>query len=84
MATVENLIVRFIAEEILRGASPNDLSVDQPLLEDGVLDSIGLQDLVTFLETDLSITLDDEHLVPENFESVRTIVELVERVRAAG
>jgi acyl carrier protein len=81
MARVEKAIRDFIANEILHGAGDEDLSADRPLLADGVLDSLGLQDLVTFLEKDLGVKLGDEHFTPENFESIATITELVKRVR---
>jgi acyl carrier protein len=49
------------------------------LLESGILDSLGILDLVSFLELEFSITVADDELVPENFQSVERIVAFVER-----
>lgn len=43
------------------------------LIETGILDSLGVLDLVSFLESEFSITIVDEELVPENFNSVEQI-----------
>jgi acyl carrier protein len=43
------------------------------LLETGVLDSLGILDLVHFLETEFGFQVADEELLPENFQSVDSI-----------
>jgi acyl carrier protein len=43
------------------------------LLETGVLDSLGILDLVHFLETEIGFQVADEELLPENFQSVDSI-----------
>jgi acyl carrier protein len=43
------------------------------LLETGVLDSLGILDLVHFLETEFGFQVTDEELLPENFQSVDSI-----------
>jgi acyl carrier protein len=40
------------------------------LLENGILDSLGILDLVAFVEQNCGIVLTDEELVPENFQSI--------------
>jgi acyl carrier protein len=49
------------------------------LLESGILDSLGILDLVTFLEQEFSITIADDELVPDNFQTIDGIVAFVER-----
>lgn len=46
-------------------------------LETGLLDSLGILDLVHFLEEDFSIRVSDEELLPENFQSLSSVVEFV-------
>ncbi len=48
------------------------------LLEKGVLDSLGILDVVSFLESEFSILIGDEDLVPENFQSLSTISAFVQ------
>jgi acyl carrier protein len=48
------------------------------LLESGILDSLGVLDLVSFLEQQFSITVADDELVPENFQTITHIVAFIE------
>jgi acyl carrier protein len=47
------------------------------LLEKGILDSLGVLDVVSFLESEFSMTICDEELVPENFQTLRTLSSFV-------
>ena len=54
------------------------------LLESGIVDSLGILDLVAVLETEFRFTVNDEELVPENFRSVDKIAEFTQRKRGAA
>lgn len=56
---------------------------DTPLIEGGLLDSIGLLELVSFIEETFAVTLPLEDFVPENFATPNAVAALVERLRAA-
>ena len=53
------------------------ITIDDLLLEKGLLDSLGILDVVTFLEEEFHTQIEDEELTPENFQSIRTIAEFV-------
>ncbi len=72
-------IFDYIKTEILFNKSDNLLTYDKPLLGD-IIDSMGLQMLVPFLETEFDISIPDLELVPENFININSIVDLVERL----
>ncbi len=57
-----------------RGLKNND-----KLLESGILDSLGILDLVGFLEEELKVSISDEELVPENFQSVECLAVFLHR-----
>lgn len=73
---------RFIIDELNWDGDASDLTEDYPLLEGGVLDSVGIFHLVGFLETEFGVELDDEELLPQNFESIGAVKQLVESKRA--
>ncbi len=50
---------------------------DYPLIENGVLTSLQTLDLVMFLEDRFGVTVEDEEMSEENFESIRAIAGLV-------
>ena len=80
--TEVNGVSRRIKEYILqkfplarkRGIHDGDL-----LLEGGILDSLGVLDLVGFLEQEFAIAISDEELVPENFQNLQTIAAFVQK-----
>ena len=54
------------------------LSDDLPLLESGIIDSLGVLDVVGFLEQTFSIKIDDEDLTPDNFGNIKSMVSFVQ------
>jgi acyl carrier protein len=58
-------------------ARKSGVEKNTPLLESGILDSLGILDVVSFLENEFSITISDEELVPENFQSMDTLTSFV-------
>ena len=63
----------FIVENFLFG-NDNGLKDDTSFLDEGIMDSTGALELVTFLEQNFSITVEDEELVPENLDSINNVV----------
>jgi len=57
------------------------ITKDTGLIEDGLLDSIALLELVSFLEETFALTLPLEEFVPENFRSPAAILSLIRRLR---
>ena len=51
-------------------------------LEEGIIDSTGVLELVTFVEEHFGVSVRDEDLVPANFDSLRALTAFVERLRA--
>ena len=63
--------------------SPNPLPADTALIEQGILDSIEILNLVAFLEERFDIALPIESFVPENFATPNAIATLIARISAA-
>lgn len=57
----------------------SQLTDDYPLLENEVIDSLGIFQIVTFIESQYGIEVDIDQLTPENFESLGTIARLITR-----
>jgi len=75
------VIKEFIIGEIMHGADDGGLENDTALLDEGILDSLGLQMLITYLEGKYDIVVDDDYLMPEYFESINSIAELIEKLK---
>lgn len=72
MTDLKNKIKEFIVENFLFG-SDDGLDDSTSFLDEGILDSTGVLELVTFLEQEYSIKVEDEELVPENLDSINNI-----------
>jgi acyl carrier protein len=75
-ATIDR-IRKFIVEEL--GWRGPELTPDFPLLENRVIDSLGLFRIVAFLEDSYGISIPDEQVVPANFQTLTTIAGLVDQ-----
>jgi len=74
---VESAIRKYIVNEIMFSKDESALSYDDSLLEKGILDSAALLELITFLEGEFRISVGRTDMVPENFETVRSIAQFV-------
>ena len=72
MSANKSKIRAFIIENFLFG-NADGLADDTSFLEEGIIDSTGVLELVTFLEEDFEITIDDEELIPENLDSINNV-----------
>ena len=78
MDDLKNKIKSFIVENFLFG-NANGLNDDTSFLEEGIIDSTGVLELVTFLEEAFAITVDDEELIPENLDSINNVTVFIEK-----
>lgn len=74
---MEAVINDYISRELVQDQGLLPLGNATPLLETGVLDSLGLLRLVVFLQERFGVAVDDVDLVPENFDSVDAICAYV-------
>ncbi len=72
-----------IANFLFGDASPLH-SDSLSLLDNGIIDSVGVMELVAFLEQDHGLEINDEDLVPENLDSVDNLVNFISRKRAVA
>lgn len=79
---IKQAIVGFLAARVpsLRSGTLDD---DTPLLSSGALDSIGILDLMMFLDERFAIGLDDTDFDADNLETVGRVIRFVERKRYA-
>ena len=71
----------FLAENFPLGEDPSALPADASLIESGIIDSTGVLELVDFLEETYSIQVGDAELLPENLDSIASIVRFVKHKR---
>lgn len=69
----------FIVENFLFGSDDGSLKDGDSFLESGIIDSTGILEVVGFVEDEFGFDVNDEELVPENFDSIDRLVAYIER-----
>lgn len=80
--SLKDELVRFIRQDLLPDDSETPIQSDTPLIDSGVVSSLQLMQLVTFIEERAAVRVPDDEVLPDNFQSVDDIVAMVERLRA--
>jgi len=75
---IQTRLASFIAKNF-PVARKRNIGVDDRLLGEGIIDSLGVLDIVGHLESEFGISVADEDLSTENFETITRLTALVER-----
>ena len=70
--SVNTRIRQFIVDNFLFGRG-NDLADDSSFMEMGIIDSTGVLELISFLEQEYGVVVEDDELLPENLDSINKI-----------
>jgi acyl carrier protein len=69
----------FIFENFLFDADESALKNDDSFLEQAIIDSTGVLELVEWIEESFDIKVDDTELTPENLDSINKLVNFIEK-----
>ena len=69
----------FIAVNLLYSDNGFRYDDQASFLEQGIVDSVGIMELVAFVEERFQFTVQDEDITPDNFDSVSSLTSYVER-----
>ena len=72
-------LIQFVEESLLRGQQK--ITRSDSLIDRGIIDSIGLMQLMAFLEQRTGIRIPDQHVTPDNFQSVEAMERLLEKLK---
>jgi acyl carrier protein len=76
MDTAE-VVEKFILDDLLSGSRSTPIDPNESLVSSGVIDSLAILRLIAFLEEKFAIVVEDDEVIPENFDTVNMIVEMV-------
>lgn len=79
MDPITTQVKTFIVDNFLFGQGGDKITDDSSLMDNGIVDSTGVLELVAFLEETWSIEVEDEELVPENLDTLGNITRFVQR-----
>jgi acyl carrier protein len=69
----------FAGEKLVPQANAGELDENMSLLDSALIDSLNILRLVVFIEENFGVKIGDEELIPENFENLKTIVNLINK-----
>ncbi len=78
MPTIEADVRGFVTDNFLFGRKNVSLAGDDSLLEQGLIDSTGVLELVSFIENKFEIKVEDDDLVPDNLDSINRLIAFIE------
>jgi acyl carrier protein len=75
---------KYVLEQFLYARTDVRLAEDELLFERGIVDSMGVVELVVFLENEFGILIDDDEVTEQHFRSLRAIADYVCSKRATS
>jgi len=75
---IRNRLREYIIGNFLFGATDKSFQDDDSFLENGIIDSTGILELVSYLEEHFEFEVLDEELVPDNFDSLKKLVSYID------
>lgn len=79
MNKIADQIREFVVSNFLFGRHGDQLTDDRSFLDNGIIDSTGVLELVAFLEEKFGISVGDRELLPENLDSIQNASQFVTR-----
>ncbi|MFH2138149.1 MAG: acyl carrier protein [Candidatus Omnitrophota bacterium] len=70
---VKDKVRQFIKSSFLMGAEDRSINDEDSFLEQGIIDSTGIMELVDFIQETFTIKVEDEELTPDNLDSLKNI-----------
>lgn len=83
MQEVAQEVRGFVVDNFLFGEGEAKFSNEDSFLDNGLIDSMGILTLVEFVKQKYAISIEDEDLVPDNWDSVHRIASFVQARLAA-
>lgn len=77
--TIESQLKEFIVKNLLYTDNGYSYPDDASFLEEGIVDSVGVLELVTFVEENFGLTVNDLDVIPDNFDSIEKLANYIRR-----
>ena len=84
LMNIENKVREFISNNFLLHDDNIELNPQASLLEEGIIDSTGVLELVSFIETEFNIQIGEDEIIPENLDSIENVVNFIRRKKISN
>ena len=76
---IETQIKQFVAENMLFSGEDFPYPSNASFLQEGIIDSLGVMELVAFVQTRFNVSVEMHEVTPDNFDSVNKLAAFVQR-----
>ena len=76
---IKGNITGYVEKTFLFGLSDKSLQDNDSFLDKGIVDSTGILEIVSYIEEEFDIEVQDEELVPDNFDSINKLTDYIAR-----
>jgi acyl carrier protein len=80
-SNAKELLRQFILEKLAKTKNFTTINNQDNLIENGIIDSLGIVQLVSFIENTFTIKIKDEDIIPDYFESIDAISHYIEQLQ---
>ncbi len=74
----QTILMDYVKKELMKGRSAN-ISASDDLLSAGIIDSLGVLQMVAFIEERFGFQVPDEDVVYENFHSIQALANYLDK-----
>jgi acyl carrier protein len=80
--TTEQQLKEYISSNLLFSENGYPYPDDASFLEEGIVDSVGIMELVAFIEENMNVSVEDQEITPDNFDSITKLAAYIQRKSA--
>ncbi len=84
MELIKEKIREYIVQNFLFGDTETQFSDDDSFMEQGIIDSTGILELIQFIEREFGIKVNDDEILPANLDSLNNLEKYISRKRSVG
>jgi len=79
MPAIQETLRNYLATNILFTPEGFGYSDEDSFLDNGIIDSTGVVELVAFIEEQYKISVEDSEITPQNFDSISSLADYLRR-----
>lgn len=79
MTDTKSQLRNYIVENFLFGDTETEFADSDSFMEKGIIDSTGILEIITFIEENYDIKIEDDEILPENLDSIDNLTNFISR-----
>ena len=72
----------YVLENYLFTDDQSQLNNEDSFMDKGIVDSTGILEIITFIEDEYDMSVEDSEMIPENLDSINNLVKYLEKKSA--